>query len=282
MSPPRSGAPQPSDIGGASIADALASLGVRAETGLNAAEVDIRRKSQGYNEVVEEKPHAVRAFLAKFWGISAWMLELIIVLSVVLRNYADVAVVAALLIINAVLGFAQERRAAGVVAELRRRLQVTARVRRDSAWQAIPARELVAGDIVRVRPGDIVPADVKLLSGALSIDESALTGESANVEKSAGAMLASGSVVRRGEGDGLVALIGAATALGRRSSSYVASNAFPARPVSARSSFHARLDASRIPAHIPWPANGGIWCAASPARNARSTCQVSAMRAANV
>ena len=88
------------------------------------------------------------------------------VLSLMLRKYSDFAVVGALLVVNAVLSFAQERRAAGVVETLRRRLQVSARVQRDSNWQVIPARELVPGDIVRVRSGDIVPADVKLLTGA--------------------------------------------------------------------------------------------------------------------
>ena len=125
-----------------------------------------------------QKGHPVRAFLAKFWGLSAWMLELIMGLSLILRKYSDFAVVSALLVVNAILSFAQERRAAGVVETLRRRLQVSARVRRDSNWQLIPARELVPGDIVRVRPGDIVPADVKLLSGVLGVDQSALTGES--------------------------------------------------------------------------------------------------------
>ena len=86
--------------------------------------------------------------------------------------------VSALLVVNAVLSFMQEQRAAGVVETLRQRLQVSARVRRESSWQVIPARELVPGDIIRVRPGDIIPADVKLLTGALSIDQSALTGES--------------------------------------------------------------------------------------------------------
>ncbi len=94
------------------------------------------------------------------------MLELIMVLSAVLGKYSDLVVVGALLLVNAVVSFIQERRAAGVVEALRKRLQVSARVLRDSKWQAVPARELVPGDIVRVRPGNIVPADMKLLTGA--------------------------------------------------------------------------------------------------------------------
>src|SRR5678815_2412313 len=163
---PASAAEAP-DIASASIPDTLAALHADAETGLTRAEADTRRKEHGYNEVAVQKGHPVLLFLAKCWSVSAWMLELIMVLSLVLGKYSDLAVVSALLVVNAVLSFAQERRAAGVVETLRRHLQVSARVRRDSTWQVIPARELVPGDIVRVRPGDIVPADMKLLTGTL-------------------------------------------------------------------------------------------------------------------
>ena len=203
------------DIARASIPDTLAALRVNPEIGLTHAEVDARRAENGYNEVVEKKEHPVLNFLKKFWGISAWMLELIMALSAVLGKYSDLVVVSALLVVNAVLSFMQERRAAGVVQALRRRLQVSARVRRDSSWQVIPARELVPGDIVRVRPGDIIPADVKLLTGASSVDQSALTGESKDVDKAPGDVLSSGSIVRRGEGNGVVMLTGAKTYFGR-------------------------------------------------------------------
>jgi H+-transporting ATPase len=188
---------------------------VNPDTGLTRAEVESRRAESGYNEVAEKKEHPLVGFLRKFWGLSAWMLELIMVLSAVLGKYPDVILVGALLVINAVLSFLQERRAAGVVEALRKRLQVGARVRRDSTWQVIPARELVPGDVVRVRPGDIVPADVKLLTGTLSVDQSALTGESKDVDKPPASVLSSGSVVRRGEGNGVVVLTGAKTSFGR-------------------------------------------------------------------
>ena len=205
----------PLDIAKASAPDTLAALHVNPDTGLTHAQVDTLRKEHGYNEVAEKKGHPVLKFLQKFWGISAWMLELIMVLSAFLKNYSDLAVVGALLVVNAVLGFLQEQRAAGVVETLRKRLQVSARVRRDSNWLVIPARELVPGDIVRVRPGDIIPADVKLLTGAMSVDQSALTGESKEVDKALGDVLSSGSIVRRGEGNGVVMLTGAKTYFGR-------------------------------------------------------------------
>lgn len=212
-SPPSKG--QPADLASASIAETLSRLHADPETGLSRQEAASRLKSHGFNEVAPEPTHLVRRFLGKFWGISAWMLELIIVLSAVLGKWADLVVVSALLVVNAVLSFMQESRAAGVVEALRQRLHVSARVLRDGAWQGIPARELVPGDIVRLRPGDIIPADVKLLSGALSVDQSALTGESQDVDKGTGAVLASGSMVRRGECTGVVLLTGTETYFGR-------------------------------------------------------------------
>lgn len=184
-------------------------------SGLTASEVESLRRVHGFNEVAEAKTHPVLAFLGKFWGVSAWMLELIMVLSGVLGKWPDLVVIATLLLINAALGFSQEQRAAGVVKALRRRLQVSARVLRDARWRIVPARELVPGDVVRVRTGDIIPADARLLSGALGLDQSALTGESGEVDREPGSVLSSGSIVRRGEGTASVMTIGAMTALGR-------------------------------------------------------------------
>jgi plasma-membrane proton-efflux P-type ATPase len=206
---------KPPDIAVASIPETLAGLRVNPDTGLSGAEVNTRRQTHGFNEVADTKEYPILRFLSKFWGLSAWMLELIIVLSAILHKTSDLVVVSALLIVNAGLSFAQERRAAGVVEALRKRLHVSARVRRDSIWQSIPARDLVPGDIVRVRSGDIIPADTKLLSGELSVDQSALTGESKDADKVPGDVLSSGSVVRLGEGNGVVMLTGARTYFGR-------------------------------------------------------------------
>lgn len=196
------------DIAAATVLQTLAALHVNPDVGLTHAQVETQRKEHGYNEVAETKGHPALRFQRKFWGISAWMLELIMILSAVLGNYTDLAVVGVLLVVNAVLSFTQEQRAAGVVKALQKRLQVNTRVLRDSKWQVITARELVPGDIIRVRSGDIIPADVKLLTGAMSLDQSALTGESKETDKAPGEVLSSGSIVRRGEGNGVVILTG--------------------------------------------------------------------------
>src|ERR1035437_10802900 len=122
---------KPPDIASASVPDTLAALHVNPDSGLTRAEAGVRRKEHGYNEVAKKKRYPALKFLQKFWGISAWMLELIMVLSAVLGHYSDLAVVGGLLVVNAVLRFMQEHRAAGVVEALRKRLQVSARVRRD-------------------------------------------------------------------------------------------------------------------------------------------------------
>jgi H+-transporting ATPase len=183
--------------------------------GLSIGEVEARRQQYGPNEVLEKKPHAVLTFLSKFWGLSAWMLEAIAALSWALHRYADLVIAAALLILNAAIAFVQERRAEGVVDTLRRRLQVNARVLRDRQWQVLPARDLVPDDVVRVRQGDVVPADIRVLSGTLSVDQSVLTGESQAAEKAADTALYSGSVIRRGEATGLVTATAARTYFGR-------------------------------------------------------------------
>jgi len=183
--------------------------------GLSQAQVLVERQKSGYNEVVPPPSHPLRHFLGKFWGLSAWMLELIMLLSALLHNYVDLALMGTLLVFNAVLGEIQDRRSSGAVAALRRQLQINARVYRDQAWKTIPARELVPGDRVRVRDGDIIPADLKLQTGSLTLDQSSLTGESLEAEKAVGETLPSGATVRRGEGDGLVLCTGSKTYFGR-------------------------------------------------------------------
>lgn len=209
-----SGRDQASFWASKSIAEIFALLESNIDTGLTKAQVDERLNLHGYNEVIEKKSSPILKFLRKFWGLSSWMLELIIILSAVLGKYQDLVVVSVLLIVNAILSFIQESRATGVLDTLRKRLQINARALRESSWQLINARELVPGDIIRLRSGDIVPADIKLFTNELSVDQSALTGESLDVDKKIGDILSSGSIVRRGEGNGVVLLTGPKTFFG--------------------------------------------------------------------
>lgn len=205
--------PEPSAPGGA--AAALTALRSHRETGLTNTEAKARLEREGANEVPEKKTYRFLRFARKFWGLSAWMIELIALLSLILGKHADLSIALALLVVNAVLTFLQEQRASAAVTALRRQLQVTGRVLRDGIWQAIPARDLVRGDVVRVRTGDFVPADVQVLEGTLRVDQSALTGESRELGKAPDDTLYSGSVVRQGEATAVVVATGMRTYFGR-------------------------------------------------------------------
>ena len=184
-------------------------------TGLTEAEARARLQRDGPNEVPERRVHPLARFVRKFWGLSAWMLELIAVLSLLLHRRADFWIAVSLLFVNAVVSFLQEQKASGAVASLRRQLQVTARVRRDGIWKALAARELVVGDTVRIRLGDLVPADARIIEGELRIDQSALTGESRELRRAQDEVLYSGSIVRRGEASAVVTATGVRTYFGR-------------------------------------------------------------------
>ena len=183
--------------------------------GLKQAEVENRFKKYGYNEVPEEKTNPLLRFFTKLWGLTAWMLELIIILSWFLHKEIDAFIVVGLLVFNAIIGFIQEQNAANAVETLKSKLQVNSKILRDGEWKTLAARELVPGDIVRIRIGDFVPADVKIIQGEMDIDQSALTGESIEVEKKPKEIVYSGSIVIRGEASGIVVLTGINTYFGR-------------------------------------------------------------------
>jgi H+-transporting ATPase len=174
-------------------------------SGLSVAEAEKRLKQYGPNEIPEKKTNPIIRFLGYFWGPIPWMIEVAVVLSAYLAHWDDFGVILALLFVNAIVGFWQEYKAENAIELLKQRLALKARVLRDGKWSEIPARELVPDDVVRVRLGDIAPADLKLVEGEyLLVDQSALTGESLPVEKHASDVAYAGSIIRQGEMDGLV------------------------------------------------------------------------------
>jgi H+-transporting ATPase len=184
--------------------------------GLTGAEVTDLRNRFGFNDLPEEKKHPLLKFLSYFWGPIPWMIEAAAILSAAISNWEDFAVILLLLITNAVVGFLQERKAENAIELLKKQLAPNARVLRDGTWQEILARELVPGDSVHIRLGDIVPADAVLGKGNyLLLDESALTGESLPVEKKPGDTVYSGSIIRQGEMDAKVTTIGGNTFFGK-------------------------------------------------------------------
>lgn len=184
--------------------------------GLDSAEVGRRREQYGDNALQETTVNPLLKFLHYFWGPIPWMIEVAALLSLAVGDLADFAIIMVMLLFNGVVGFWQEYQANNAIELLKKSLALTARVIRDGRWQELPARELVPGDIITLRLGDIIPADAMLVDGDyLSIDQSALTGESLPVEKLQGEVAYSGSIARQGEMTALVTATGMNTFFGR-------------------------------------------------------------------
>ena len=184
--------------------------------GLTQAEAQKRLSQYGPNEIEEKKTNELLKFLSYFWGPIPWMIEAAVILSAVARHWPDFGIILVLLLANAVVGFWEEHQAGNAIAALKAKLAVKARVLRDGKWISPAARELVPGDIIRVRLGDIVPADARLLDGdPIEVDQSALTGESLPATLKAGNAIFSGSIIRQGEIGALVYATGADTYFGK-------------------------------------------------------------------
>jgi H+-transporting ATPase len=184
--------------------------------GLSQAEAQKRLTQYGPNEIEEKKTNPFLKFLTYFWGPIPWMIEAAVILSAVARHWPDFAIIFLLLLANAVVGFWEEHQAGNAIAALKAKLAIKARVKRDGKWTTPEARELVPGDVIRVRLGDIVPADARLLEGdPIEVDQSALTGESLPATRKPGEAVFSGSIIRQGEIDALVYGTGANTYFGK-------------------------------------------------------------------
>jgi H+-transporting ATPase len=185
-------------------------------TGLSSDEAQRRLAQYGENAIREERVSPWRKFLGYFWGPIPWMIEIAAVLSGVTRRWDDLAIIIVMLLINAGVGFFQEYKADTAIAALKQRLAPVARVLRDGQWQDLAAHLLVPGDVVLVKLGNIVPADLELREGDyLSVDQSALTGESLPVDRKVGDTVYSGSIVRQGAMRAVVTATGMKTYFGK-------------------------------------------------------------------
>ena len=187
----------------------------RDRAGLASGEARRLLAKYGFNEVAEPKRNPLLALLAHFWAPVPWMLEAAVVLQALLGDYLEAGVIAGLLVFNALLSFIQGARAESALAALKAQLALTASARRDGAWIDLPAREIVPGDLVKLSLGAIVPADVRLMSGNVLLDQSMITGESLPAEASEGGKTFAGALVRRGEAEAVVTATGARTYSGR-------------------------------------------------------------------
>jgi H+-transporting ATPase len=204
-----------SDLQTMPMQELQAKLGTSSD-GLSQAEAQKRLAQYGANEIEEKKDNPFLKFLTYLWGPIPWMIEAAVVLSALAQHWPDFGIILLLLLANAVVGFWEEHQAGNAIAALKAKLAVEARVRRDGKWVTPPARELVPGDVIRMRLGDIVPADARLLDGdSIEVDQSALTGESLPATRKTGEAVFSGSIVRQGEISALVYATGANTYFGK-------------------------------------------------------------------
>ena len=184
--------------------------------GLSQVEAAKRLAKDGPNEIEEKRQNLLLKFLGYLWGPIPWMIEAAAILSGVVQHWPDVFIILLLLVTNAVVGFWEEFSAGNAIAALKAGLATKTRVKRDGKWDSPPARDLVAGDVIQLRQGDIVPADARLLDGdPMSVDQSALTGESLPASRKPGDAVYSGSIVRRGQSNALVYATGTKTYFGK-------------------------------------------------------------------
>jgi H+-transporting ATPase len=200
------------DYAGGSPVETLQSFNVDANRGLEERKVQERLRQYGYNETREREEPLWHRIFRRFWGPIPWLIETAAILSGLVQKWDDFAIILVMLLINAGLDFMQEHRALNALKALKQQLANEVIVRRGGQFKTVPARELVPGDIVRLRIGNVVPADVQLIDGDyLQLDESALTGESLPVSKQIGAVAYATTVVKQGEMLAIVVNTGAHT-----------------------------------------------------------------------
>ena len=199
-----------------SLESLISELGASPDQGLSDSEAQSRIEQYGYNELTEKRSNPILKFLTYFWGPIPWMIEVAVILSAIVHHWADFWIIMVLLLMNGIVGFWEEYQAGNAIEALKKKLALEARVKRNGKWKDVTARELVPGDIIRLRLGDIVPADAKLLEGdPIEVDQSTLTGESLPVERKKGDDVYSGSIVNQGEIEALVYATGAKTYFGK-------------------------------------------------------------------
>ncbi|MFM8309252.1 MAG: plasma-membrane proton-efflux P-type ATPase, partial [Microcystis aeruginosa] len=184
--------------------------------GLTTSEAKNRLDSDGYNEIAEKKVSPLLKFLSYFWNPFSWMIEAAVIFSAIVGDWVDFVIIAILLVANGLIGYFEEKTAGDAVAALKAQLALNADAKRDGKFISVPARELVPGDVIRIKIGDVLPADARLLPGdPVKIDQAALTGESLPVDRSSGEQVYSGSVVKKGQAEAIVNGTGSNTFFGR-------------------------------------------------------------------
>ncbi|MDX2504276.1 MAG: HAD-IC family P-type ATPase, partial [Gammaproteobacteria bacterium] len=182
------------------VSETLKAFEVVAEIGLSKTEASQRVEQYGYNEIEEKEESLFHRLFRRFWGPIPWMIEIAALLSAVVQKWEDFAIILVMLLVNAGLDFMQEHRALNALKALKAKMDQQVTVLRESTFSRISARSLVPSDIIKLRIGDIIPADVQLLSGDfILVDQAALTGESLPVSKKINEVAYANTIVKQGE-----------------------------------------------------------------------------------
>jgi H+-transporting ATPase len=183
-----------------SIEETIKELDTDSEKGLSKSEAEKRIAEYGYNEIPEKEESAFHRIFRRFWGPIPGMIEVAALLSAIVHRWTDFIIIMILLLTNAFIDFWQESKALSALRVLKEKLAKKALVLRDGVFRTVDARNLVPGDIIKIKIGDLVPADVQLCGGDFILaDQSALTGESLPVSKKVGDIAYSNSIVKQGE-----------------------------------------------------------------------------------
>ena len=182
------------------VDETLKAFDVLADKGLSKTEARRRIEQYGYNAIDEKEESLGHRIFRRFWGPIPWMIEVAALLSALVQKWEDFTIIMVMLLVNAGLDFMQEHRALNALKALKAKMDQQVTVLREGVFGRLSARELVPGDIIKLRIGDIVPADVQLLSGDfLLIDQAALTGESLPVSRNINEVAYANTIVKQGE-----------------------------------------------------------------------------------
>lgn len=151
--------------------------------GLSQAEADKLLQKNGLNEVPEPQFNFFKEFLSKLWNLSAWILEAALLLECILGKWIQSLFVLLMLLFAAWNGASKKKQSRKVLNNISHKLTPSISVQRDGKWQSIDSKYLVPGDLISMQAGDVLAADVKLLEGQISTDESSITGEAKTVRK---------------------------------------------------------------------------------------------------
>ncbi|MDF7639043.1 HAD-IC family P-type ATPase [Lactobacillus sp. ESL0791] len=183
--------------------------------GLSQAEADQLLKKNGLNEVPEPKYNFFKEFLSKLWNLSAWILEAALLLECILGKWIQSLFVLAMLLFAAWNGASKKKQSRRVLDNISHKLTPTVSVERDGKWTNLDSKYLVVGDLISIQAGDVLAADVKLIDGEISTDESSITGEAKNVDKHVNDQAYAGTTVVEGSGLALVQAIGSDSRSGK-------------------------------------------------------------------